>query len=421
MDQSLRKTDVLVLDWSVLSRRAWHRLLSLNYHIKKDELTDFIELASKEMLKIVAAHEPREIILAIDPPGTTWRHDYVKNYYHTSDWYKPLKGSGDPASWYVSFDNKVYSITKNTLTDGYIFDKLSKKNAPNLGDGERYDYYQGGRTPSHILDAYPTIEKHITCFPTFGELSHVFSYYKGNRNSDWGFDTPKDEYKRASRNLALRQAKLYGARIAMAMNAEADDVIYEATRQHIEAGDRVTVFTSDVDLYQVFCIGGPGTVEIFDMYHYKYLRNIDPVKQWYSTMLKAIGGDSSDNIYGMCNKKKAPYPRVVWTKDGSAVDKGKGTETYLNSLILEYGVGNTSDINNQILRDCGQSGIKNLDLVWIERMPCTILERVQEALEESPVKNDGGLTLQHFFIKQTEVIAIVQTAHAYGMGDSADE
>mmetsp|Transcript_1027 Transcript_1027/g.2208 ORF Transcript_1027/g.2208 Transcript_1027/m.2208 type:complete len:723 (-) Transcript_1027:172-2340(-) len=125
----------------------------------------------------------------------------------------------------------------------------------------------------------------------------MYPEYKANRGP-----CPEDLVPQFA--LVREAAEAFGVVQVEAEGYEADDVIATLTRQAVEDGLDVDIFSGDKDLMQLITpLGVEPSVHMIDPMHYDRVDHDDVIKKWgvSSDMLGdvlALAGDASDNIPG---------------------------------------------------------------------------------------------------------------------------
>ncbi|HEX8917043.1 MAG TPA: 5'-3' exonuclease [Chloroflexota bacterium] len=146
--------------------------------------------------------------------------------------------------------------------------------------------------PDRILAAFDTPE-----VPTFRH--ELYAGYQGHRGPLGG-----DQAEEFARQVRLAQAGLpaVGITAAALPRFEADDIIGSVAREAQEAGDRAIIVSTDRDMLQLVRPGVEVLVPGSRAARYataESVRDRMGVDPEFVTTLKALAGDSSDNIPGV--------------------------------------------------------------------------------------------------------------------------
>ena len=139
--------------------------------------------------------------------------------------------------------------------------------------------------PTHFAVIFDSAKKNFR--------NEIYKDYKANRSEAPEDLVPQFEYIRKS-------VKAFNLPSIELLNYEADDLIATYSKQIIEAGDKVTIISSDKDLMQLVS----KKVRLYDPMKSKVLNEKDVeekfgVKPEQVIDVQALAGDSSDNVPGV--------------------------------------------------------------------------------------------------------------------------
>ena len=402
-----------IYDYSVLMYMNWLTMFSANYKHKTKKDSELLEY-SHNMLMMCLEYQhrfdPIETVIAMDG-FENWRLGAYNSYYHDAvDYWKELDKED---SWVVLVDGVYKIVRRNQATLEWYSDKPSaetkKTLVPSLEDRDLWIPFLEGNTPKDLLDEYPDLPKHVKDTTAWEGLTLVVPRYKGSRSkTNWTAKTPKDVWKKYSRNLAYNLAPMVGAREVLVERAEADDVIAiyveKMAEEHPE--DRIVLVTKDRDLDQLL-LKNP-RLEILNLQYNDWIddtRDLTILK----LVLKLIGGDSSDDINGCLVKgsptkaelktgtreagasaeygtkvkpRLTPLPTVSWEESTKTVKNGTTTSKWLRAItdMVDNDWGKVFDVLDEVLEQ--GTWEKNLTMVHLDNIPEDIKDEIREVLSD---------------------------------------
>ena len=383
----------VVIDWSVLCYLNWFKMRCKDYVAQSPlEIEEYARNMASHLLYITELLTPSEMVLALDGPRN-WRTPYYEGYYKTAcDFWKIREES---SGWYAVIDKVFYHVGKDSFSDKWFVDKLKKDDIDslNLADLEKYTPFIGGSAPAWLIALYPEAPKTISDHADIEGLRLVIPKYKGTRSaSKWDFETPKDEWRELSRNLAYNIAPAFNARAVQVDWAEGDDIV--AAFCMAEPIIPTVLVSIDSDLRQLCipCIG-------LEYYHPKKMRfdTPTPAAARFELLCKILGGDDSDNIHGVSMPGKAPFSSVSFDEVGG-VKNGKTTVNWVRKMLEEK--GNDFGAVYRLLETESDTPTfyRNRNLVHLACMPAELKTTLAAAVAWAPVEpakykySDFGLT-----------------------------
>lgn len=404
---------IVVVDWSIICYNNWHRMKSPNYKAQSRlELEEFALAMARSMWEIKNRFEADDLILAIDTK-IPWRTGYYQKYYdtHTHYW-KNLTKARD---WVVSFDNKYWAVTWSETTQLWKYKQLKKDEREQWEVDVQYTknwmFFEYGKTPQAVLDAYPDQPKHVKECPDWDGLNAIVPGYKKSRPSTWNFETPKAEWKKHCRALAFNMAPCLNARPILVKDAEADDIAAQVCYTY--QGHDIVLMTADQDWYQL-AMTGPKT-SIWDTYKNSWVKYSKEDLQ-YKLFAKLLGGDDSDDIPGVRMNGGNPMATVQFDPTGTIVKGGKNTIKFLDNALHRHPDPNSLH-ESFLASQTEDSYTRNFNLIHLAMMPQDIRERIHKALIETQVPTEPEYTISDFNFDDREQRLAERTAITYQLLD----
>jgi len=394
----------MIVDWSVLAYISWFKMRSPGYIAESPlEIEEFARNIAEYLLYLVHRFTPSELVLAVDD-SKNWRASYYETYYKTAiDFYRVRDES---SGWIVVLDSECYHVKQHDATEKWFIDKLTKKEylELKLDDLEKYTPFINGIAPEWLIELAPDCPKTVWEHPDADGLRLIVPKYKGNRGAaKWDFETPKDEWKILTRNLAGNIAPVMTGRAICIDWAEGDDVIAAYCLADTVVPTILVSIDSDLRQLCIPCIG-------LAIYNPKKTKFTTPTKEaaQLEILCKILGGDTSDNIAGVSIPGRAPFSPVSWDEVGS-VKSGKNTVKWVRDLL-------DSGKDLQGIRDFLDSmgDLKTLDrnkiLVHLGCIPESLMQTLTNAVEFAPPP-EPKYKLSDFGLSDAHVLSIQNRAH----------
>lgn len=390
----------LIIDCSVIWYRCWHRMKSPGYQAESPiELEEYTKNLAGELYGYIKRFQAEDVIFGID--SKEWRSDYYRAYYEDRVHFWKHREKQD--HWVVLVDDKHYIIWQDLHTETWRDKKATadEKLGLDLTDADQWIFFEGGKTPQYILDAFPTTFKNVQEAPEWEYLQKRYPTYKGGRNETWAYETTYSEFKKVSREFTINLADSLGARAVFADLAEFDDIAYNYILE--DTVNTTVLITTDQDLDQLQQYGEQ-TLKIWNpgsgANNPERWVLMGPRTSQYHLLNKLVGGDDSDKIAGVTlriekkkGSKKNPtfyyedktFGTVSWASDMTA-KKGKTTEKYCYKLFEEYGynLGQVHGFLNENQVDGTYT--KNLSLMHLGAAPLIVGDNCRKALAETVVE-----------------------------------
>ncbi len=280
----MKKTDVLLIDFSVVRERA---RLSLNSaHAVLNQETDLEQVRynmARRVLEGISLVRPKVVIMAMD-----YRVDGKRSY-----WREPVM-----TEWYLKNVRQFHSKT----TDTYYL-RMDNYYRPCILEGRDLVEIGKGLTIKQRPKDLCMIKGKERF--TEEELRKVLPTYKGHRPKDeWNYEMDRGEYDaemlKIPYDLAGACLGYKGIEKALVINAEgaeADDIAGVLTETQVAR--TFTLMTIDEDWFPLIS----DRVQVLNMMDMQLKQPLENPDEHF--MLKVLGGDFKDNIKGTWIEGKA--------------------------------------------------------------------------------------------------------------------
>lgn len=371
---SVNEGCILMIDWSVISYKCWHRMKGANYVAQqKTEKKEFAMNIYLYLSYLVERFQPSETIFAVDS-NPNWRVQYYKDWYIKKS---TIYYNKETNEYLTEWDFKIHKFSYHETQEIWVKYAQTKAKFHDLViEGEEFKDVKKKDLDAKVWEKFykgiPDYEK-ITDLAEkerilYGDLyAHTPRYKKRDKDRNWDYQTSYEEFKKCSFNLAFTCANTFNAKAIHADGAEADDIAAAYCEGRAKTGKDFILVSVDQDLYQLamtnmfFKYFNPnGTREAPSHYGVFIPLKVPQVKSDLYT--KILLGDKSDTIFA-----------TFRTGDRKLLTPKQSEDIMLKSEKP------LAEIQKVIDRDIL---IRNTTLVHLKKRPKYIFENIIKAIKE---------------------------------------